>query len=262
MDESLKTIERTTLDRHDLFREGDKPKPKPKEGRSSFDDLLDQSRQMAQKASEPKQQSKTLTREALPEVQSFKERQREKGKDSEDKEDQRQEGREKKEGQDGAKKVVGKTGLKQQQGDGHGSGGREGGASSKKGERSFVVLKKIQSQKGVLGTGSANFGKEFQNQLSKVAAHLPKTIPQDIVNQVIRFCRVGKTFDGAKIFELECGQPFFQGLRLRIRSKSGKVSVEFLTAKSDIRELLLKESPQLRETLEKKGIAVETIRVA
>lgn len=261
MDESVKTLERQSLNRIESQKELERPKPKPKEGKSTFDELLDQSRRLSQGLSDPKNQAKTETKNAVPETQRFKERDREKSKDSDDKEEQKQEGnREKRDAEGADKKVVGKAGLKQSQGDAHGGGSREGGTGSRKGERPFVNLKSFDLTKGPLHVGSQEFVKELQ--LAKGGYAIPKTLPQDVVNQIIRYAKVGQTRDGSHLFELECHQEVFRGLRLRIQAKNGKVNVEFLTANEEIRKLFVKEGPKLKIALQAKGIAVETITVA
>ena len=261
MDESLKTIERNSLNRAEAMKEAEKPRPKPKEGRSTFDELLEQSRSLSEQAAKPKLQQKTLTREALPETDRLKERQKDRHKDSEEKEDQRQDSKsDRRDGQDVAKKVVGKQGLKQQQGEGGRGNSHEKGMTQKRGEKTQLLFKKGLSHKGAVG--SLEFAREFQAKLTQATQRAPKTIPQDILNQVVRYVRLGQKADGTQVFEIKCRETLFQGLSLRFEAKNGKVSVEFLTANKEVQGLFAKEIPSIRELLVQKGIAVENLAVS
>ncbi|MBI4223486.1 MAG: hypothetical protein HY609_01000 [Deltaproteobacteria bacterium] len=261
MDETLKHIERRSLNRAEAMKEAERPNPRPKEGRSTFDELLEQSRSLSEQAAKPKLQQKTLTKEALPEAHRLKERQRERNKDSEEKEEQRQDSRgERREGSDGAKKVVGKQGTKQDQGEGKGGSSHEKGTLQKRGEKTQFLFKKGLSPKAAIG--SHEFAKQFQTRLAQAARLAPKTIPQDILNQVVRYVRLGQKADGTHVFEIKCREALFQGLSLRFEAGDGKVSIEFLTANREVRALFAKEIPSLHRLLTQKGIAVANIVVA
>ncbi len=258
--EDIKLIERRSFDRQEALREADKPKAKPKEGKSTFDEMLEQSRKLGQGLAESKTQTKTATKEAAQEAEKLKERQRERSKDSEKEEERKQDASgERKEAAHGGKKVIGKANLKQHQG---GSGGGEGGgASGKKGERSLAALKKLSGTKTV-EAGSHHFAKEFQAKWIQADPKIPNTIPQPVLNQIIKAVRLSVARGGIKILELDCNETFFQGLTLRFQSRDGKVSVTFLTANPETRSLFKKEAGRIRETLMEKGVAVETVAVA
>lgn len=258
MDETLKQIERHSLNRAEAMKEGEKPKPKPKEGRSPFDELLEQSRTLSERSAKPKLDQKTLTREALPEADRLRERQKERRKDSEEKEEQRQESKsDRRDGEEGARKVVAKQGTKQDQGDSRGGQSHEKGTTQKRGEKTFLQFKKGFSSKVALD--SLEFARQFQTRLNQVSA--PQTIPQDILNQIVRYVRLGQKGDGTHVFEIKCREAIFQGLSLRFEARDGKVTVEFLTASRDIKALFAKETEQIRGLLISKGIAVENIVV-
>lgn len=260
MDETLKTIERQSLNRAEAMREAEKPKPKPKEGRSAFDELLEQSRTLSEQAAKPKLDQKTLTREALPEVDRRKESQKERQKDSEDKEEQRQETKsDRRDGQEGAKKVVGKQGTKQDQGEGRGGHSHDKGMMQRRGETTHLQFKKGLNPKGTLSMGSHEFTRQLQAKLAQAVG--PKAIPQDILNQVVRYVKLGQMADGTHVFEIKCRETLFQGLSLRFQARDGKVAIEFLTANHQVKGLLEKEIPAIRGLLTQKGIAVENIVV-
>ncbi|MBI4124358.1 MAG: hypothetical protein HY466_00310 [Deltaproteobacteria bacterium] len=261
MDESLKHIERRSLNRAEAMQEAERPKPKPKEGRSTFDELLEQSRSLSEQAAKPKSQQKTLTKEALPEGHRLKERQRERNKDSDEKEEQRQDSRgERRDGHATAKKVVGKQGTKQDQGEGRGGNSHEKGTLQKRGEKTQFLFKKDFSPKAAIG--SHEFAKQFQTRLAQAAQRAPKAIPQDILNQVVRYVRLGQKADGTHVFEIKCRETLFQGLSLRFQARDGRVSIEFLTADREAQALFAKEIPSLHRLLTQKGIAIENIVIA
>lgn len=257
--EDIKLIERRSFDRQEALREAEKAGSKPKEGKSTFDELLEQSRKLGQGLAESKTQTKTATKEAAGEAEKLRERQKERSKDSEKEEEKKQDSSgEKRETADGGKKVVGKANLKQHQG---GSRGGEGdGSFGKKGERSNLSLKKSGSLRTV-DVGSHNFAKEFQAKLTQNNSKIPGTIPQQVLNQIVKTVRLGVTRTGDKVLELSAGTTLFQGLTLRFQSRNGKVAVTFLTANPETRSLFKKEAARIRETLIQKGVAVETVDV-
>lgn len=259
--EDLKQIERAAINRADQLREAERPKTKPKEGRSAFDDLLEQSKKLSQDLAESRTQTKTATREAVVEGDKLKERQRERSKDSEKEEEQKQDSRgERKEGADGGKKVVGKNGPKEHHG--QSKGGEAGdGFSGRKGERFGTNIKKSSGAKTV-EAGSHHFAKEFQTQLIQTASAHQTKLPQEVLNQIVKAVRLGFKRDGTRVLELECGPEIFQGLRLRFHSKDGKVDLAFLTANPETRKLFEREREKIHQTLKEKGIVVESITVS
>lgn len=263
MDESLKSVERTSLDRAELLKEADRPRAKPKEGKSPFDELLDESRRLGQNLNDTKGQTKSATQETLPDCEKFKERGRDRSKDHEKEEEGKKDSKgERKESGEGHKKVVGKANLKQQQGNSQGSSSGESRSGYKKGLRSQVTLKNSLLDKGSIVAGSHSFAKEFQARLAQTSPHLLKTIPQEILNQIVRTVRVGMKQDGTRLVEIECPEEVFKGLTLRFKARNGKVSLEFLTANQETRELFEKEAASLREGLQLKGITVEDLKVS
>lgn len=260
--EDLKQIDRASINKAAELREAEKPRPKAKEGKSPFDDLLEQSRKL-QEGSVNKQTAKNnTTKEATAEAEKYKERQRDKSKDSEKEEERKQDqSGEKREGSDGAKKVFGKAGLKQQQG-GAGDGSKgDGGLSGRKGKQSLEEIKKMSFSKELSGPGQIGFAKELQNRLTESAQSHGIKLPQDVLNQIVQAARLGIARDGSKTLELDCHQELFRGLKLRFKSQRGKVRIEFLTSNSETRALFKKEAAELQKVLREKGIDVEELHV-
>lgn len=263
MGEETKKIDRKTLDRADQMREADKPKPPRKEGKSPFDELLDQNRLAQQSTLDNKSQTKTVTQQAASEVERQQERQKDQSKDRDKEEDPKQESRDdRKQTEMVGKKVVGKAGLKEQKGESGGQGFEGGGGGGhKKSGRQAIQTKKEMGANQTNALAHKAFAQAFQKALAQSSKDLPKTLPQEVLNQVVRYVRIGLNKQGNKEVELDLHQNVFKGLRLRFSSRHGKVDLHFLAANAEVRDLFERESPQIREALEKKGIAVENIRV-
>lgn len=243
------------------MKEAEKPKPKPKEGRSTFDELLEQSRTLSEQSAKPKLTQRTAAKQALPETDHLKERQKERRRDSDDKEDQQRDSKgERREGQEGGKRVVAKQGTRQQDSDGKGSNSHEGGMTRRRGEKSRLLFKSGLPHKAAIGSHA--FAKQFQEKIRQAAASHPKAIPQDILNQVIRHVRLGQKADGTHVFEFRCRESLFAGLSLRFEARDGKVNLTFLTASRSVKALFEKEAGAIGALLTQKGIAVETITVS
>ncbi|MDO8527188.1 MAG: flagellar hook-length control protein FliK [Deltaproteobacteria bacterium] len=260
VDEASKYVERRTMDRADQLREADKPKPPRKEGKSTFDEMLEQSKQLQQGAVNTKTQSKTTTQQAIQEMEKRQERSRDQSKDRDKEDEHKQDSRDGK-SQTGVvtRKVIGKTGSDKQDG---GSGGHSfegGGSGSQKGERFLTKGKKV-GEMNLQGTHKP-FGKQFQLQLAKSETQLPKTLPQEVMNQLVRYVRIGLSREGMKELELQLHEKVFKGLRLRLSANHGRVKIHFLAANQEVRELFQRESANIEQQLVSKGIAVEEIRV-
>lgn len=262
MAEEIKNIDRRSLDRADQLREADKPKPPRKEGKSPFDEMLDQNRLLRQSTLDKKSQNKAETRQAMPEVERQMERQREQAKEREKEEEHKQESRdERRQAEAAGKKVVGKAGLKEQKGESGGHGFEGGGSGQKKSGRQSVQGKKEIGSEEMGAVANKAFAQAFQKALAQSAKDLPKTLPQEVLNQVVRHVRVGLNRQGEKEIELDLHQNVFKGLRLRFHSNHGRVNVHFLAANEGVKRLFEREAPRIRAALEGKGIAVETIQV-
>lgn len=262
MDETVKYIERRQLDRTESFREVDKPKPPRKEGKSPFDEMLEQSRLLQQGNMDTKVQNKQTTQQAIQEIEKRQERSKDSSKDKEKEEDQRQEGsQERKTATGPGRKVVGKTSLKQNQ-SGSGGGRFDGsGHSAKKGDPSVRIAKKTGLGEFSISQNSSPLESKFNTTLSHIAKAIPKTLPQEVLNQIVRYVRIGLNQNGHQTIELRLHREIFKGLRLRLSSNRGKVSVHFLAATPEVKALFEREKFKIQDKLMLKGIAVEEILV-
>lgn len=264
VEETRKYVDRRALEGADKARETEKPRPMKKEGRSAFDEFLEQNRRLQEGVPglKPKSQN-TATQKAVESSEKFREKFREQARE-EKKEERTKEktAEEKRETQGGEKKVVGKGSLKREQGSSGGS--REGdtqGGMARKGKQGKMRLEKGAKNISRPESGSHEFAKAFQTKLSQHSATLPRELPPEVVRQIIRHVRLGRNRLGEAEIDLDLHQEIFRGLRLRVGLNRGKVTIHFLTATEETRELFAREESSLRRTLEQKGIAVETIRV-
>ncbi|MDZ4224592.1 MAG: flagellar hook-length control protein FliK [bacterium] len=258
MIDDVKYNDRKYLDRAEQSKEAEKPNPPKKEGKSPFDDLMEQGRRLQQGSVDTRSQDKRVTEQAVREIEKRQERQREQSKDKERDEDGKQDSRgDRQDTQSVTKKVVGKGGSKEQQGGG-GSHSSEGGSGFSRKKGSSLESKKSEMTEARMHHAEGAFGKAFKAALEKQA---PKTIPQEILNQVVRYVRVGLSREGDKEVELQLHEKIFKGLRLRLSSNRGRVTVHFLAANAETKALFEKESSHIRAHLESKGIAVEKINV-
>ncbi len=154
----------------------------------------------------------------------------------------------------------GKQGRGGGEGGGHsGFGGRGGGAGArtKTESKSSHELADLKAAVGRAGLT------KFQHELVHKAQTptIDRQQMQRLVNLLVQSIRVGKNAVGADELSLVFQAAVFQGLRLRLQSKNGRVSIHFSGQSKDVRKLFLQERGRIREALERKGIRVDTIEV-
>lgn len=116
------------------------------------------------------------------------------------------------------------------------------------------TAKPLVTQAGTMATSSG---------LTKSAKspHLPKTLPQRLLEQIVSYARLLSRADGEKEMELALRDEIFRGLRLRILTKKGKIKATFVTSSRDVHDLFQSERQALTEALSEKGLEVEEIDV-
>lgn len=262
MEDVQKYIDRRSLDRNSGIPEPEKAKPPKKEGKSPFDELLEQGRRLSQGAIDTHSQSKQATQEAVKATEKFKERFQDQKKEKEREEESRAESRESRRGEIFVgKKVIGKGGLKEESGGQGGTGHGEQGTTGKQRKRFAVENYRKLASDSQCKIGSEAFAQMLQKKLAAKGSTLPKQLSQEILNNIIRHVKIGLSEKGKKEMELTLHRNIFKGLRLRIASNHGKVYVHFLTANGGVRELFVREKSTIQKALESKGIAVGEIRV-
>ena len=262
IDETSRYVDKTAADRAEALKQSDKT-PSRKEGKSTFDELLEQSRMLQQSIVSNKQSPQTATQQAVREADNRKERQKEESKDREKEQDDKQAPLEKKraESQDdmAGKRVVGKQSAREQggnEGGGHGDSKGDSRHSSQKG------LHKLRTGPETRAASQGVHGK-FAAELAKTQTGVPQPqkLPQEILDKLVRYVRVGLNREGDKEVQLDLHENVFRGLRLLLSRKNGKVRVHFVTADGASRALFSRNAAAIRESLSAKGIAVESIRV-
>jgi len=92
-------------------------------------------------------------------------------------------------------------------------------------------------------------------------AHVPKTLPKEVMQQIVSYARLMVRPGGEKEMELALRDEVFKGLRLRIVTKQGKIEATFITSSPDVRNLFQAQKRAIAQALEEKGLEVEGINV-
>lgn len=260
MEEIRKSLDRTRLEQGALQSEEVRRASRPKEGKSFFDEMLEQKRNSASAQPLTLKEAST-SKEALRAGEKFQERLKEKPKEKEKENSEEEKKKSREEGRSGddPKRVVGKQGdKKNQEGGGDAKGGNEGGA--KGGRRNAPDAKKASAEETRLSQGLGQACRTFTAKLAK-AGTLPKTLSRELLEQIVRHVRIRLNRKKEVEVELDLHRDVFQGLRLRLSENRGKVRLHFLAADPEVRELFRRERGAIREALLLKGVAVEEIRV-
>ena len=92
-------------------------------------------------------------------------------------------------------------------------------------------------------------------------AQVTRTIPQHIIDQVVKMARLIKGPDGKTEMEVRLHDEAFKGLTLRVALQDGKIRASFVTGHRDIRDLFQQERQSIRSALEEKGLDVSAVDV-
>ncbi len=241
----------------------------------------------------------TATREAVKpaasqqekfgkEKESFQEKLQEKEQDSDEKKNVHSRGDGAARARQAEKKVVGRESSdgreegRKGQGEGNGQSG-QGGKSGQGGHGSAESGMNQQSrrQKGFITNKAGTQAAEPKPQRSdKTAFHidvpqagttpgntevknaqLPRALNKAVLDQVVQYARIMTKTDGDKEMELQLKENVFQGLRLRVRVKEGKVMATFITHSDAVRNLFQSQKAEITKSLEEKGIVVSSLNV-
>ncbi|MFH1874120.1 MAG: hypothetical protein ABH859_02915 [Pseudomonadota bacterium] len=253
-----KEISRAEQAKQEQLPQKPKAKDQPKEEKSKFDQVLERS-QTTQKNPIMQQNTgrNTLTEQAVKEGGKHDERKQDDQKrDSKDKDQRGQKDAEGKETSSGLldQRVMGKGKSKQGQSSGQGQTGY-GFSQSRRGA-------KLTKQKGT-STFTASvlqgkFAQKLKSQIASLTGHPQFT--QSVLNQMVAQVRISLTAEEKEI-ELKLKEKFFKGLKFKVTSKNGRVTVEFITADAKDRATFENNSAEIRAALEKRGIVVEDIRI-
>jgi hypothetical protein len=103
----------------------------------------------------------------------------------------------------------------------------------------------------------------FAAELKKVQADealSPRHI-QHIVNKVVQYFRMKKGAAGETELQIGFHEEIFKGLRLRLISKDGKVSLHVLSGEGDVRRLFEKSRDDITQALKDKGVQLDSMTI-
>lgn len=235
-----------------------------KTSQSAFDKVLEQSKVLQQSPVNVQAASQKGAEKEVKEVKRDQDSSKGRDKDSDEKDsDKGKDNVRDKKGlsQTLTKQAVGRARSdKESGGSGSQQGKKDQGGAGSEGQQRLKTtsLKKTGDSKNIQGEVRQA---EFSAKL-KTAEQTSRTqAMQKIVNSIVQAFRLGVNADGEKELQLDLKETIFKGLRLRLVTKRGKVSVQLLTATADVRDLFEKSAPEIRKMLEQKGIAVAEIKV-
>lgn len=236
---------------------------RPKDDEDSlFRKILESNRLQQKSAVQPQNEMEKLKMDGKV---IRREEQGERGRDRKDDEKERDVGKERAKEERKSTSVEGKKIMgKGQKQDGEGGssqfGGREGGFGRPLYKKINVTEKKGAHAKGIEASlENSKFATRLKGQIQ--TAHLSKEFIQKMVGQMVRFLKSGINKDGDHEIRLDLSERIFKGLRLRVALKDGKVSVDFHSSDSKVRELFKNSSSEIKGELEARGISVREIKV-
>lgn len=148
-----------------------------------------------------------------------------------------------------------------QQGQSQGQGSGQGGPGGR-GKAEAVLREQVRTKTAFEASVKSAFVDQLATQAQKkVPKHLTSEQMQRLVNQMLQSIRVGKSELGGDELQLGFQAHIFQGLRLRLQEKDGKVTVSFLSQNKEIRDLFERESGRIQRALEERGVSVDVVQV-
>ena len=232
-----------------------------KTGPSAFDEVLRQTRNpQSSQQQQGAQQGASILQKQVESREGCGQQQRD--DQQEERKDSRKESRSTdRDSRSGDSRDTGRVEAKGQRREQEGSGGRGQGQSS--GGRGQMTKEAAQTKLKMEKKGAAQTQAQstFASELKKVQGQevLSPRHMQQIVNQVMQYFRVRKLTTGETELELGFREEIFKGLRLRLISKDGKVSLHILSGEGDVRRLFEKNRDDITKALTDKGVALHDI---
>jgi hypothetical protein len=247
--------------RQDRLREQQVEKQKPKQQESEFDQLLKKQPLSQQLAQQP--QSKNLTEQAIHEATKHQDRDQDERRKDEGEQKGKKEtrsGGEHRETRTADHRVIAKGTMGQGSG-GREGGGKEGGFEGGMGRRGLATKLTRAGAKSVPTDLSGKFALKM-SQMSKSTSTQQAVLTPEALNKIVQYVRIGINRAGEKEIQLDLHGEIFQGLKLRVTARGGKVAVHFRTSDAKGRALFEKNSGAIRDALSKKGIEVDELTVS
>ncbi|MFH0800472.1 MAG: flagellar hook-length control protein FliK [Pseudomonadota bacterium] len=258
---TIDDTKKVDMAREDRLRDMSKEPVRTPPKDADFNKILERSRLASNPTQTTQPQSKTVTEEAIREAARHDERHGEDRRRDEDdgkgRRDSRQKG-ERAEARFAGHKVMSKAQTKQHGGS---DGSRQGGYGTA-GRRELSRALSRSAAKSVPVDLQGKFAAKLESSLKGAdAAHQP-AITQQILNKIVQYVRIGINRKGEKEMQMDLHENVFRGLKLRVTSRDGKVSVHFRTADKKGRAVFEKNAGAIRDALQKKGIEVDEIIVS
>lgn len=258
----VEKIDKSELARQDRAREAAKEDQKKQPKKTDFSEELKKTQLPYNPLPTQQPQSKVLTEQAIHEAMKQEERQ-DQGKKKDD--DEKDRGRDSRDKSDRSEtritgdKVVAKGRLKQ--GGGQSQGQFQGGGGMGSNRKGFSKVLKLGTVKSVPVDLKGKFAGKLEQAMQQKGVN-QAALTQQVLNKIIQTVRVGINMKGEKEIQLLLSEKIFRGLKLRVISRDGKVSVAFRTSDAKGREVLEKNSDGLKKALADKGIDVDEIVVS
>ncbi len=260
----VEKIDRGEQARIDRSKERPKDDAKAKPRESDFGEFFKKSALPPQAQVTQQAGSRQATEQAIKEALKQDERQGERGKKDDDDRDKSKDTGRKDEGQTNLRtdqRVIAKghTGQDAQGGGAGGSGSFTGGQGMAGERKTLEKALKLGTLKSVPVDLKGSFAKKLaENMKSAEQANQP-ALSQQVLNKIIQSVKIGLNLKGDKEIQLELSEKYFRGLKLRVTSSEGKVSVALKSGDLKGKEILEKNKEGLVKALKEKGIDVDEV---
>lgn len=256
------------VDRSELTRERVKDKPKddtrarPKE--SDFGEVMKKNQLQPTTTYMQNVQSKFATEQAIKEAMKEEDRQGDRNKKDDKDKDENKSSNNTEDGRTQTltdQRVFGKGSLKQNTGGGGGQGSFSGGQGSGSERKNLSKLLKSADVNSIPLDLKGSFAKKLSESMKNQEANQTQ-LSQQSLNKIIQSVKVGINMQGDKEIQLILSEKIFRGLKLKVTSRDGKVSVSFKSNDAKGREILEKNKEGLKKALADKGIEVDEIEIS
>ncbi len=159
------------------------------------------------------------------------------------------------------------------QSSGHGGKSSSGGGTSQQGKKGRELSSPllVKTSKGIQ-RGEVSDAKNFQADLHAVQISsggskalsmrtMGKVLSQEVMNQIIQYCRLVTKTDGDKEIDMQLKEEIFKGLRLKVSMVKGGIEATFMAPSQEVLALFQAQKTEIERVLQEKGIEVKSIRV-
>ncbi|HCU23379.1 MAG TPA: hypothetical protein DF383_00035 [Deltaproteobacteria bacterium] len=164
-------------------------------------------------------------------------------------------------------RVVGKQSSREQQGEsGSGSGKREDGQSQQRGLPKDSEAQAFSAGMKRRESAPAFVPMEAPRTQAPIAAPesaaAPRELPKALLDQIVQSVTIIQRKDLNKEIQIDFHDKIFNGLKLKVLSHGGEVSIEFLVPNRSVEETFKQERENIALALGEKGVDVRSINVS